>query len=496
MRTWLLTLLLAVCGAGWTAPAGLRPLAGLDVRTQVDKVRAVPDDVVTYTVSCRNLGPGNESQIVVQARVTAGLELVPPGPQPAGAWDSALGQVQWRVPLLAANEQTSFSFRARLTDAAPGTRVESKAQVQSAGMERPRESSAVTTEVVPPPLMAAFAIPDVIAARLPGGTPLIDAGAQPGQRVVERLEGLGVVKGFPDGTFRPNSNVTRAEATKMVVAVRQLAGLRDKASVTIALSRPAKLRVVIENSRGSLVRSLADGWQLPAGHHQFVWDGTDAAKQPVGLGVYRYQISGIDAEGVEQTLDGTIHVVTVRPLPDNLTSSFADVPTGAWFHPYVAKAEKDGLVQGYPGGRFNPNVPIRRVENTVLVVRAAGLGPEAEQRCNEALGFSDAASIPRWAVGYVAVATTNGGTAEGRLLVGYVDNRFLPNQNLTRGEAALVLERLLDRDSRSPLPVSGRVAKGHTLTIDGRPVSVTNNGRFRQEFPVKATLELVRVLAR
>lgn len=470
-----------------------RPQAGLIVRAQVDKPRALPDDVVTYTLVCQNLGPSAESKIVVEARLGDGVEVLPVGTTPGGAYEPNLRRLSWQIPTLAADEQSAFSFRAKLSAVAPGKRIETAVSISSAAMGRPREAQPAATEVVSEPLLAALAIPDVIIAGDAAPKPLIDLGAQPGQTTVERLENLGVVKGYPDGSFRPQTSVTRAEATKMIVAVRQLAGLRDKAGISVALGRPATVRVRIENKDGATVRDLAQDWALPAGQHNVVWDGRDDRGRPLPLGVYRYEVAATDEGGVRQVMDGTIHVVTVRPLPAGLRTSFIDVPRESWFRPYVAKAEQDGIVKGYPDGRFHPNQPIRRVENTVLVVRAAGLSAEAEAHMNAQLGFDDAASVPKWAVGYVAVATTNGATAEGRLLVGYADNRFLPNQNLTRAEAALILERLLDRGRAVDVTASGVIARGHTVTINGRPVTSGDNGRFRQQVPVETDLELLPV---
>lgn len=492
---------LATAHAVAAAPVGptlgpARPQAGLVVFTQVDKPRAVPDDVVTYTVLCRNLGPGDETGVVVEARPPEGLEVMPDGLSAGARWTAEDRRIAWEVPVLQAKEQSAFSFRARVAVAEPGARIETSAQVQSAAMPRPRGGEPVVTEVVAAPLLAAFAVPDVILAQAAGPRPLIDIESTPGERLVRRLEALGVVSGYPDGTFRPSAPVTRAEATKMLVAVQQLTGIRDRASISVALSRPAKVTVTIEDGNRRAVRRLADGWELSEGTHQLTWDARDDEGRCLPMGVYRYEARAEDSDGISQVFDGTLHLVSVQPLPAELETSFRDVPADAWYHRYVALAEERGIVRGYPGGLFLPNAPIRRVENTVMVVRAAGLGEEAEKRMNASLGFADAADVPRWAIGYVAVATSNGPSAEGRLLIGYHDNRFLPQQNLVRAEAAAVLERLLDHRGPLDIPASGRIARGHSVEINGRAVTAGENGRFREPVRVEPDLDLVRVAVR
>lgn len=478
-----------------TPTGATRAIAGLQVTALADKTRAVPNDTITYTLVCRNLGPAPERGIVIETEVPAGLALVHDGLSVAPTAGDP-GHLRWVVPAMAKDEQTAFSFRARLADAAPGDRLELAPTVKSAGMPHPRAGQPAATEVVGVPLLAVMAVPDVIIAGLPGRRPLIDVESAPGQRLVQRLEGLGVVSGYPDGSFRPQGEVTRAEATKMVVAVRQLAGLRDRCGVSVALSRPATVAVRLEDHQGKLVRLLADGWSLPAGQHQVIWDGRDDAGESLPIGVYRYRVQATDADGLQQELDGTIHIVTVVPVPDGLTTSFADVPESAWYHKYVAKAEQDGIVKGYPGGMFRPSEPIRRVENTVLVVRAAGLSAEAEAQMNAELGFADQQDIPRWAVGYVAVATDVNNTSGSKLLVGYADNRFLPDQNLNRAEAATILERLIDREAPTAVTASGLVAAGHQVKIDGRTVATGDNGRFRETLPLAAEQDVVVVEAK
>jgi len=454
----------------------------------------VPHDTITYTVICRNLGPAPERGVVIETALPAGLAVIHDGLAGAQA-EADPGLLRWLVPTLAKDEQAAFSFRARLADATPGDRLELAPTVKSAGMPNPRSAQPAATDVVGVPLLAVMAMPDVIIAGRPGRPPLIDVESAPGQRLVQRLEGLGVISGYPDGSFRPQGDVTRAEATKMVVAARQLAGLRDRCGIAVAGSRPATVAVRIETHRAEAVRQLADGWALPAGQHQMLWDGRNDVGEALPVGVYRYRVTATDADGLQQELDGTVHIVTVVPLPDGLSTSFVDVPASAWYRQYVAKAEQDGLVKGYPGGLFQPGEPIRRVENTVLVVRAAGLSAEAEAQMNTALGFSDRDDIPRWAVGYVAVATDVENKAGRKLLVGYADNRFLPGQNLTRAEAAMVLERLIDCDAPTAVTASGLVAAGHVIKIDGRTVVIGDNGRFRETLPLAAEQDVFVVEA-
>jgi len=96
-----------------------------------------------------------------------------------------------------------------------------------------------------------------------------------------------------------------------------------------------------------------------------------------------------------------------------------------WARGYVGAATQAGLIQGLPDGSFQPNRLITRAEMATILVRSQGILPEE----GLAPTFSDAASIPSWAQGYIAVAAGRG------WIKGVGDNRFAPNQQASRAEA-------------------------------------------------------------
>ncbi len=65
---------------------------------------------------------------------------------------------------------------------------------------------------------------------------------------------------------------------------------KGKTSISFALKEPAPLRLVIYNSRGQKVRTLADGF-LPAGSHEVAWDGRDGSGRAVSSEVYLVRLS-------------------------------------------------------------------------------------------------------------------------------------------------------------------------------------------------------------
>lgn len=49
-----------------------------------------------------------------------------------------------------------------------------------------------------------------------------------------------------------------------------------------------------------------------------------------------------------------------------------DVPSGAWYVPYVQEAVDRGIVSGYPDGTFGPENPVTRGQVAVMLCRAEG----------------------------------------------------------------------------------------------------------------------------
>jgi serine protease AprX len=108
-------------------------------------------------------------------------------------------------------------------------------------------------------------------------------------------------------------------------------------------------------------------------------------------------------------------------VPDRTTTLFVESVQAAPGGPLFTDAA--------PGGPFRPDEMAGRLTAAVALVRAAGLGAQAEARAGVTLPVSDAGAIPASLRGYVAVALERGLlTAEG--------GNFRPQSALTRLELA------------------------------------------------------------
>jgi len=134
---------------------------------------------------------------------------------------------------------------------------------------------------------------------------------------------------------------------------------------------------------------------------------------------------------------------------------------------YIALAVEKGLIKAEELRGFNPNAPAKRYEVARYIVRALGLEKEARNHMKEKLPFKDANAIPKDAVGYVYVMYDLG------LMKGDDQNRFKPNDPITRAEMAVMLNRLdesLDREDENNL--TGTVKN---IDLDDLTITIQNS---------------------
>lgn len=108
---------------------------------------------------------------------------------------------------------------------------------------------------------------------------------------------------------------------------------------------------------------------------------------------------------------------------------FADVPTTAWYAPYVAAAYNAGLLAGTSPTTFDPNGDITRAQMAVMLGKLLG----SSAPTGTLSSFSDASAIPTWAQTGVQRAVGTG------LMTGFPGGTFQPAGLTTRAQAAVVL---------------------------------------------------------
>ena len=117
------------------------------------------------------------------------------------------------------------------------------------------------------------------------------------------------------------------------------------------------------------------------------------------------------------------------------STSFTDVPAGAYYADAVAWANANGVVYGTSETAFSPEGKITREQMAAMMRRYASF-KKLDTSAKADLGtFADASAVSAWATGDMQWAVAS------ELLYGNTRNQLQPTANATRAQAAAILQR-------------------------------------------------------
>ncbi|OPH56018.1 hypothetical protein BC351_29450 [Paenibacillus ferrarius] len=135
-----------------------------------------------------------------------------------------------------------------------------------------------------------------------------------------------------------------------------------------------------------------------------------------------------------------VNALGLRPSAN--TSSFADITTNDWFAGYVQAAYEYGIVQGVEQNKYNPNGNITRQDAMVMIARVMNITKlNGDSTVSSLAKFVDANDIANYAQSAVATCVNAG------IVNGKTNSTVAPNQNITRAEIAVIVERLLKKSN-------------------------------------------------
>lgn len=150
-----------------------------------------------------------------------------------------------------------------------------------------------------------------------------------------------LIQGYPDGTFRPDATITRAEFTVMLVNALKLEGagegriFKDQEQIG-SWAKEAVTKAV----DAGIVNGYGDGSFRP------------------DLSITRAEIATMIARGLQLSSDA-----------DAMTGFIDDHEIPTWAKGAVKALQERGIVNGRGGHRFVPNVTATRAESAVMLVR-------------------------------------------------------------------------------------------------------------------------------
>ncbi len=131
-----------------------------------------------------------------------------------------------------------------------------------------------------------------------------------------------------------------------------------------------------------------------------------------------------------------VTVLSVLPMSALAASaSFTDVPTNAWYYEPVTYMASNGYMSGTGDNKFSPNQTTTRAMFVTVLGRIANVD---QNQYKNTCTFRDVKKD--WAEPYIAWASEN------NIVNGIGDNKFGPNNYVTREQAALILFNYLKKD--------------------------------------------------
>jgi parallel beta-helix repeat protein len=302
---------------------------------------------------------------------------------------------------------------------------------------------------------------------------------------IRKAASMGFISGFPDGTFRPQQNLTRIQALVSVVNGLGLGSgngnlllfYRDRAQIpsyatdaiatatqrqlVVNYPRPQELQPMQAISRAEVAaliyQALVSTGEASAISSPYIvnpegyvpsftdiqnhW-AADFIRPLAGLNL----ISGF-ADGsfkpdapLNRAQYAALVVKVFNPTPIRPATQFSDVSANFWASAVISQAYRGGFLSGFPDQTFHPQQSLRRVELIVSLVQGLSL-PEAEGNPLEI--YQDQDNIPIYAQSAVAAATQAG------IIVNYPKPTWLnPKKAATRADATAFLYQALVQQGR------------------------------------------------
>jgi hypothetical protein len=219
----------------------------------------------------------------------------------------------------------------------------------------------------------------------------------------------------PDGTFRP---VPTKTVTKDGHSVAEISSLTNSIYALV--------------TQTTAFKDTADHWSSEAVNDM----SARMIVSGVGSGLFLPEQEVTRAEFAAMLVRG------LGLKLENSSSTYTDVKTGDWYSPSVQTASAYSLISGFTDGTFRPADRITREQAMVMMAKAmeiSGLKTQMNDGKVKALqgAFTDAAEVSVWAQASVTDCVQSG------IFTGRNGTQLAPKANITRGEAAAVMQRLL-----------------------------------------------------
>ena len=182
--------------------------------------------------------------------------------------------------------------------------------------------------------------------------------------------------------------------------------------------------IMVKDAAGSTARVFIDGYITKDNEVKDLAVGKTVSV--TGLASYDDTFEGGPAPRIRVRDRADVVVDTTAADP------FTDISTSGYYK-YIVEAANAGIIEGYSDGTYRPNNVVTRAQFITMLYRAAG-SPDVK---NTVLKFDDAGTISAPYVTAVAWGVEN------KVISGYGDNTFRPDQNISRAQMATFMYRYM-----------------------------------------------------
>ena len=182
--------------------------------------------------------------------------------------------------------------------------------------------------------------------------------------------------------------------------------------------------IMVKDAAGSTARVFIDGYITKDNEVKDLAVGKTVSV--TGLASYDDTFEGGPAPRIRVRDRADVVVGTTAADP------FTDISTSGYYK-YIVEAANAGIIEGYSDGTYRPNNVVTRAQFITMLYRAAG-SPDVK---NTVLKFDDAGTISAPYVTAVAWGVEN------KVISGYGDNTFRPDQNISRAQMATFMYRYM-----------------------------------------------------
>lgn len=179
---------------------------------------------------------------------------------------------------------------------------------------------------------------------------------------VKYLKDQGLIQGYPDGTFKPNQEINRAEALKILVGAIKFNSMNpiERPLVTLEASPDLTASPSSEPSDCPFPDLEKDAWYFPYVCEAYL--NKVVSGYPDGTFKPEQTINKVEALKMD-ILQGGI------PLQTEYTDNFDDISPSDWFWDYARIADEKSFIVADRTGKLNPAETLNRGDFAMLVYR-------------------------------------------------------------------------------------------------------------------------------